>query len=677
MKLLHSIIAALAAFILMAPAAASQDIIPKPQKIEMGSGCFRVDSETKLYTNLKGSDRTLMESYIKSLPYDFEKGRAKDESNVIRLILGQLQGTQNYEAYTLEVTPDKIEIKSGSSAGLFNGMQTMLQLGGGSLEVPCAKVEDEPRFHYRGYLLDVSRHFFPKEFVMKMLDALAYYKINVFHFHLEDSGGWRVEIKKYPDLVRKTAYRPKSDLHEWWAYNHNGFCSKETPGAYGGYYTQDDIREIVAYAAARHIEVIPEIDMPGHSKVSVWAYPELACEGKDSTNTDVLCIGKEKTFEFCEDVLTEIMELFPSKYIHIGGDEAARDTWKDCELCQKRMKDEHIEDVAELQAYFTRRIQDFLTEHGKTAIGWDEIVDGETNSNTVVTSWRDNYSNGTQALQKGFRVIECPTSKCYLDYYQDSPFYEPNALSGYTPLKNTYNFDPAPEGIPNRSLVLGVQGNLWTEWIYTEEHAEYMTFPRMLAVAEDGWTANELKSYPDFKERVIKALAYLRDVRGIASFDITKEFGSRPEHLRPVINDAIGKGIYHGEEQSKEYPEARCLIDGKAGDWYSEDGHWLFMNNGMDVMVDMGEARTLKAVKACFMKMLNAGVYLPEDLEILISEDGRNFRSIYTRHYEQNYVDNYKLDYIGWTGLEKGRYVRFKANFPHWGFILCDELVIL
>lgn len=663
--------------------AKGQSIIPLPQSIEIGSGHFHLNAQTKLYTNLKGEEKDLLNRYLQTLPLQFSKGKSGEKSGIVRLIVGPLENTVNKEAYSLNVSPEMVEIKANSGAGLFYGLQTMFQLGGGitgdEMSVPSSKVFDEPRFVHRGFMFDVSRHFFPKEFILKVLDLLSYYKINVFHFHLVDADGWRIEIKKYPRLTETTAYRPFSDLGDWWGVK-KVFCTKETEGAYGGFYTQEDIKEIVAYAQARKIEIIPEIDMPGHSRSVLWAYPEYACTGRDASNSNELCIGNEKTFSFCEDILTEIMALFPSKYIHIGGDEANREIWHNCALCEKRMAEENISDVAQWQAYFTNRIEKFLLAHGKSIIGWDEILDGEISNSAVVMSWREESENGNDGLKKGFRVIQSPTSHCYLDYYQDCPYYEPKGILGYTPLNQTYSFEPAPEGEYDKSLVLGVQGNLWTEYIPTTEHAEYMMFPRVLAIAEVGWTKPELKSYPEFKERVLSALDYLKEYKDVHPFNLRSEVGPRKESLSPVTNLAKGKKVTYNSPYGTEFRGSGevTLTDGLLGNWNTNGDRWQGFGGNMDVIIDMEQLTDIHAVVGSFIFIPTAGQYLPDKVEVSVSDDGNNYRSIYTKdEIKSDYTILYDIYHFGWAGQEKARFIRFHATKPiSWGNILCDEIIV-
>ena len=493
-------------------------IIPAPQSMTQTAGLFSINEQTKLYTNLSGKEKKLMTEYLGTLPFKFVHGSASEKSNIVKLMISPLQ-SKNKEAYQLSVTPESVTIKANSGSGLCYGIQSLLQLSTSvnSLEVPCTEITDEPRFGHRGFMLDVSRHFFSKEFILKQLDMLAYYKINTFHFHLVDGGGWRIEIKKYPKLTQMTAYRPIVDWVKFWDEGRS-FCSKNDANAYGGFYTQQDIKDIVKYAEIRHITVIPEIDMPGHSNEVLLAYPELVCQDHDYKSSFELCIGKEETFKFCENVLKEIMDLFPSKYIHIGGDEANRDRWESCRNCQKRMKDEQIDNVAELQNYFTARIEKFVNAHGRKIIGWDEILDGHVSKSATIMSWRPWTGSAEKALENGHEVIMSPTENCYLDFYQAKASTQPRAIGGFLPLHKVYDFDPAPAGTKNAEKILGVQGNLWTEFIATEDYAEYMTYPREMAIAEVGWTMPEHKSFQDFYKRVVNVQKKMK-AKGYNSFD--------------------------------------------------------------------------------------------------------------------------------------------------------------
>lgn len=400
-------------------------------------------------------------------------------------------------------------------------------------------INDSPRFPYRGLHLDVSRHFFDKEFVKKQLNAMAYFKMNRLHWHLTDGAGWRIEIKKYPRLTSFAAWRPFDKLNDWWVEGRT-FCEQDDPRAVGGYYTQDDIREVVAYAAERHITIIPEIEMPGHSEEVLATYPELSCSGKPYVNAD-FCIGTEKTFEFLENVLFEVIDLFPSEYIHIGGDEASKSSWNTCPRCQKRMADEHLNSVEELQSYMIHRIEKFLNDHGRKIIGWDEIIEGGLSPTATVMSWRGE-EGGIKAVKAGNQAIMTPGKYCYLDAFQDAPNTQPVAIGGYLTLEKVYSFEPVPDSLSTKEakLILGVQGNVWTEHIPTPEHYEYMIYPRILALAEIGWSPSEVKKWDNFHTRALQAVNILRE-QGYNPFPLEKEIGDKPESYQKVNHLAIGK----------------------------------------------------------------------------------------------------------------------------------------
>lgn len=526
----------------------AQSVIPVPLKMEQGTGCFLLSENTKLYINLQGLEAQLLENCLQALPVHLKKGKKKDTQNILSLLITEKNHQlPSPESYTLSVTPQQILIRATSGAGLFYGVQTLLQLaqpsGAGSYSIASVEIEDTPRFAYRGLMLDVSRHFSTKEFIKKQIDALAYYKINRLHLHLTDAAGWRLEIKKYPLLTEFAAWRTDPTWKQWW----NGgrkYVRFDAPGAYGGYYTQDDIREILEYARQHYITVIPEIEMPSHSEEVLAAYPQLSCSGEPYKNSD-FCVGNEETFTFLENVLTEVMELFPSEYIHIGGDEAGKSAWKTCPKCQKRMKDEHLANVDELQSYLIHRIEKFLNNHGRHLLGWDEILQGGIAPNATVMSWRGE-EGGIAAVTSGHRAIMTPGAYCYLDSYQDAPYSQPEAIGGYLPLKKVYSYNPVPASLTaeQAKLVYGVQGNLWVEYIPTPEHVEYMIYPRILALAETAWSAPERKSWPDFHTRALSAVADLQ-AKGYHPFDLKKEIGSRPESLQPVSHLALGKKVIY------------------------------------------------------------------------------------------------------------------------------------
>lgn len=663
----------------------AQSVIPVPLKMEQGTGCFLLSENTKLYINLQGLEAQLLENCLQALPVHLKKGKKKDTQNILSLLITEKNHQlPSPESYTLSVTPQQILIRATSGAGLFYGVQTLLQLaqpsGAGSYSIASVEIEDTPRFAYRGLMLDVSRHFSTKEFIKKQIDALAYYKINRLHLHLTDAAGWRLEIKKYPLLTEFAAWRTDPTWKQWW----NGgrkYVRFDVPGAYGGYYTQDDIREILEYARQHYITVIPEIEMPSHSEEVLAAYPQLSCSGEPYKNSD-FCVGNEETFTFLENVLTEVMELFPSEYIHIGGDEAGKSAWKTCPKCQKRMKDEHLANVDELQSYLIHRIEKFLNNHGRHLLGWDEILQGGIAPNATVMSWRGE-EGGIAAVTSGHRAIMTPGAYCYLDSYQDAPYSQPEAIGGYLPLKKVYSYNPVPASLTaeQAKLVYGVQGNLWVEYIPTPEHVEYMIYPRILALAETAWSAPERKSWPDFHTRALSAVADLQ-AKGYHPFDLKKEIGSRPESLQPVSHLALGKKVIYNSPYSSHYPAQgnTALTDGIRGDWTYGDGSWqgFISDNRLDVTIDMEKETSIHSVTAAFMQVVGAEVFLPETVVISISDDGTHFTELRKQHFEVSKETPIRFTDISWQGEAKGRYVRYQAQAgsEFGGWIFTDEIIV-
>ena len=647
----------------------AQSFIPVPLKMEQGTGSFLLSEKTKLYTNLQGGEAELWENYLKALPVQLKEARMKDRKQMLFLLITpKTPQLPSPESYTLSVTSQRIEIRATSGAGLFYGMQTLLQLmqpaSTGSYSVPSVEIEDTPRFAYRGLMLDVSRHFSTKEFIKKQIDALAYYKINRLHLHLTDAAAWRTD----------------PTWKKWW----NGgrkYLRYDEPGASGGYYTQDDIREILEYARQHYITVIPEIEMPSHSEEVLAAYPQLSCSGEPYKNSD-FCVGNEETFTFLENVLTEVMELFPSEYIHVGGDEAGKSAWKTCPKCQKRMKDEHLANVDELQSYLIHRIEKFLNNHGRRLLGWDEILQGGIAPNATVMSWRGE-EGGIAAVTSGHHAIMTPGAYCYLDSYQDAPYSQPEAIGGYLPLKKVYAYDPVPASLTaeQAKLVYGVQGNLWVEYIPTPEHVEYMIYPRMLALAEVAWSAPERKSWPDFHTRALSAVADLQK-KGYHPFDLSKEIGSRPESLQPVSHLALGKKVTYNSSYSPHYPAQgnTALTDGIRGDWTYGDGSWqgFISDNRLDVTIDMEKETPIHSITAAFMQVVGAEVFLPETVVISISDDGINFTELQKQHFEVSKETPIRFTDISWQGEAKGRYVRYQAQAgsEFGGWIFTDEIIV-
>ncbi len=506
------------------PTSSEVNIIPRPNHFFMGDSHFKIKDDTKVVLQIEDAEiRKLGDFLAASLRKisGFEIPVVLyDEAREVNgdIILGLSRSHfKSEEAYQFEYRNTNYILQANGGRGLFYAVQSFLQLippetlmteNIGMFKIPGINLNDAPRFTYRGMMLDVSRHFFPKEFILEFIDLMATYKFNTFHWHLTDDNGWRLEIKKYPLLTEIAAWRVDREEFHWRERE------AQKPGeeaTYGGFYTQEDVKEIIKYAQDRYITIIPEIEMPGHVSEIFAAYPELSCSGKKVTVnpgaywpiTNIFCAGKEETFEFIENVLDEVIELFPSEYIHIGGDEATKTEWEKCPLCQDRMRKEGLKNEHELQSYFIKRVEKYVLSKGKKIIGWDEILEGGLAPEATVMSWRG-MKGGIEAAEQGHDVIMTPTSHCYFDYYQADRDFEPVAIGGFTTLKKVYSFEPIPAELSDDEAkhILGGQGNVWTEYIASPEHAEYMSIPRMLALSEVLWSSKNKRNYRHFNRRL-------------------------------------------------------------------------------------------------------------------------------------------------------------------------------
>ncbi len=497
-------------------------LIPWPVHLEPAAGSFQINEETVVA--LSAPDDTELSAIARywrdlvSVATGFTLAPSADTTNqnvVVFEVNPQLRMPS--EGYQLLVTPDQVTLTSPSYAGLFRGVQTLRQLMPAAVEragilptsnfawtIPSVSISDYPRFEYRGMHLDVARHFFSVSFIKRYLDFLAMYKMNRFHWHLTEDQGWRIEIKQYPKLTSIGGFRNETLIGHYRNQPH-----KFDGERYGGYYTQEEITEVVEYAAERYITVIPEIEMPGHSLAALSAYPELACtDGPFEPATlwgvfpDIYC-PSETTFEFLENVLSEVVDLFPGEYIHIGGDEAPKTRWEESELAQSVIARENLADEHELQSYFIRRIEKFLNSKGKRIIGWDEILEGGLAPDATVMSWRGEQG-GIEAAQQGHDVIMTPGHSLYFDHYQSDPINEPYAIGGLTTLRDVYDYDPVPAILTDEqaSHVLGAQANVWTEYMKTPQKVEYMVFPRMLALSEVTWSSKADRNWDSFSRRL-------------------------------------------------------------------------------------------------------------------------------------------------------------------------------
>jgi hexosaminidase len=682
-------------------------IIPKPMEMETQPGFFKIDGKTQIIRP-KHAESLAVAGFLKeileeSTGMEIPFGDFTAHENVIRFEYAAKEELEA-EGYELEVTTDQIIIRANEDAGLFYGVQTLLQLLPPDVygnpdqtidwKVPCCAITDKPRFSWRGMHLDVSRHFFTVEFVKKYIDLIAMHKMNVFHWHLTDDNGWRIEIKKYPKLTEVAAWRVDREDMPWRE------VSPPEPGekaTYGGFYTQDEIREVIAYAAERYVQVVPEIEMPGHTSEIFAAYPELSCRGEKLyvqpgsywPNIDIFCAGKEETFEFIENVLLEVMELFPSEYVHIGGDEADKTRWKECRLCQKRIKEKGLKDEHELQSWFVKRVEKFLNVHGKKLIGWDEILEGGLAPEATVMSWRG-FQGGIDAATLGHDVVMCPTSYCYFDYYQADPEFEPEAIGGLITLKKVYSFEPIPLELSAHQAkhILGAQGNVWTEYISTPQHAEYMAVPRMTALAEVVWSSKETRAWDDFLTRLQLQFERFDKMNvnyssGSWKVDIQPDWDGgiyqiklESERLNPEIHYTLdgseprpGKNIYSapiridssvvikaaifvdgelkekisrkeiiyhkcigGQGHLKVDPDrkyfangAASLTDGLKGSNNFRDGYWLgFQGEDMDFELELTQPVAINSISCSFYQQTSAWIFMPKQLIFEVLDDNGN-----------------------------------------------------
>ncbi|MGV3504538.1 MAG: beta-N-acetylhexosaminidase [Adhaeribacter sp.] len=532
-------------------------LIPQPQSLKPGSGSFAVTAKTRIYIDPNDEELRLLAGMLADqlkayttlqVPVVAKTGSASSK-NAIVLTKKPVPQAQGNEGYSLSVRPGNILVQAPQGSGLFYGLQTIYQLlppdpraVTGKVSIPALEVVDWPRFGWRGLMLDVGRYFYPVEFIKKYIDYLALHKLNVFHWHLTEDHGWRIEIKKYPKLTEIASKREGTQV---------GNKEQIDYRPHGGFYTQEQIKDVVAYAAQRYVTVVPEIEMPGHTVAVLVAYPELSCTGGPfkpllqwGIQPDIYCAGNEQTFTFLEGVLSEVAELFPSKFIHIGGDEAPKARWKACAKCQARIKSENLKDEHELQSYFIRRIENFLLTKNKKIIGWDEILEGGLAPNAAVMSWRG-IKGGIAAAKQHHEVVMTPTNFLYLDYYQGDRSLEPKAIGGMLPLEKVYSYEPVPAELTaeESKYIIGTQGNVWAEYIHSPEKVEYMAFPRGAALAEVAWTNKELKDWDSFKERM--ETQYKRyDALGInyskSAYNVLMEVKVNPENKEALVSLSTG-----------------------------------------------------------------------------------------------------------------------------------------
>lgn len=501
--------------------AANYDIVPRPVQLEKNAGYFSIDQSVRIHAPQHWRPTADLLSEHWYLPTgERAVANLSKQVNFVQVSDKVLSTTilksdhsidknelENHlaEAYLLKITPRAITITASGKAGSIHGLFTLLQLQQLQWDrqtLPALTIADYPRFAYRGLMLDVSRNFFPPSYIKKLLDVMALYKLNNFHWHLTDGAGWRLEIKKYPLLTSRAAFRPEGPQTQWSKAGRK-YAMEGAPGSYGGYYTQAEARDIVSYAAQRGINIIPEIEFPGHAEEVLHAYPFLSATGA-AEGVHELNVCSDSTYAFMENVLTEVMAIFPSRYIHIGGDEASKKSWKDCEACKVLINKKNISSLEGLQSYGINRLEKFLNAHHRQLLGWDEITQGGLAPGAAVMVWRNPHT-AIEVARQGHYAIMATSKYLYLDHYQSDPVTEPEAIGGYIPLSKVYQFDPSPKDSLNdkqSAYMLGVQANLFTEWVPTAAHADYMIFPRALALAEIGWTRRQKQDYTDFQRRL-------------------------------------------------------------------------------------------------------------------------------------------------------------------------------
>lgn len=694
------------------PEQADYRVVPLPQEITPGMGTpFVLDNQVKILypegnQQMQRNAEFLAEYVKKSTGKVLETQAGTEGNKAIVLKLGLT--SENPEAYQLTVTDQLVTIAAPTEAGVFRGIQTLRKslpvVQDAGVVLPPVAINDYPRFKYRAMMLDVSRHFFSLDSVKRYIDILALHNINNFHWHLSDDQGWRIEIKKFPKLTEIGSQRKETVI---------GRNSGKYDGIpYGGYFTQEEAKEVVAYAKERYINVIPEIDMPGHMLAALTAYPELGCTGGPyevwpmwGVADDVLCAGNDKTLEFIDGVLGELIEIFPSEYIHVGGDECPKVRWEKCPKCQARIKKLGLKpknghsSEERLQSFIISHAEKFLNQHGRRIIGWDEILEGGLAPNATVMSWRGT-EGGIEAARLGHDVIMVPTTYLYFDYYQTKDTKdEPLAIGGYVPIENVYHFEPVPSVLnaEQKKHIIGLQANLWVEYIPTFKHVEYMVLPRMAALCEVQWTMPEKKNYEDFLTRLPHLFAvYNLEGYNFAKhlYNITAEFtpneaegkldvalstidhadihytldGTEPTEaspkyngilkidgactlkavaIRPTgnskvlseqisFNKATLKPVTMNQLVNKQYEfkGAPTLVDGLKGGTNYKTGRWIaFYKNDMEAVIDLQKPVEISGIALSTCVEKGDWVFDTRGISVAVSEDGKDFKEVASENY--------------------------------------------
>ena len=695
---------------------ASYDIIPQPKEVTLDvNGAFTLSSKTIVYyeAGLQREAQFLSEyvNDIKGYALNMQEYQGQPDGIVLKLVPDDFD---HAEAYEINIAPKQVTIAGADTAGVFYGIQTLrksLPVSNSSTlnsklstdsklstlnsQLPCGTIRDYPNFPYRGMHLDPCRHFFPLDSVKVYIDMMALHNMNQFHFHLSEDQGWRVEIKKYPELTEIGAYRNGTVI------GHNGNLYDTT--RYGGFYTQDELHDLIQYAAERHINIIPEIDLPGHMQAALACYPQLGCTGgpyevwkRWGISDDVLCAGNEEAMQFVEDVLNEVMDVFPSPYIHIGGDECPKVRWEKCPKCQAKIKelgikaDDKFSAEDYLQSYVMNRMAKVVEARGRRVIGWDEILEGNVSETAIIMSWRGT-EGGIEAARKGHDVIMTPSSHLYFDYYQSEDIAsEPMCIGGYLPVERVYEFQPLPEELTpeQQKHIIGVQANIWTEYIAHFWHVQYMALPRMDALTELQWNNPQERDFETFVERCRK-MAQLYDLYHYTYADHIFNPQVWTDTVAP--NLATGKPITLREQPAEKYSYegAMLLNNGELGRGAYNSGRWLgFCGYPLDAVIDLGQAAEMKHVR--FHALVNKGawIYNPSLATVLVSDDGESFREVAQKEFPiSTWADNdgifsYELEFDPITArfvevVIKGNDLpEDHSGYGHPAWIFVDEIEV-
>ncbi len=720
------------------------NIVPQPALAEAGDGVFTLNADTRIYIPEGKTDWETAAQYFmiiahQSTGYQLVSQHLKKEMRDPRPNAIYFLPDQNIaspEGYKLEVTQNAIYIRAQTAAGAFYAVQTLRQIfppafnntartiAPAAWTATCCVVEDAPRFRYRGLHLDVGRHIFPVAFIKKYIDLLATHKLNTFHWHLTEDQGWRIEIKKYPKLQTVAACRNETLIGHY-SDQPQRFDGK----SYCGYYTQEEIKDVVAYASNRFVTIIPEIEMPGHALAALAAYPELGCTGGPySTETtwgvfdDVFCAGNEQTFDFIDNVLNEVVALFPGPYVHIGGDECPKTKWEACPKCRKRMKDEGLKDAHELQSYFIHRAEVMLARHGKKLIGWDEILEGGLAPNATVMSWRGT-EGGIAAAKAHHDVVMTPGSHVYFDYYQSDPATEPTAIGGYTTLEKVYGYEPVPDALTSDEAVfiLGAQANVWTEYMTTPDYVEYMAYPRVCALSEVLWTSKNKRNWPDFAQRLGVHFARL-DALGVnyakSYFDVLASFSNSKVSLSTVATDmeiryttdgkepthkskkydapfaiatstTVKAAVFEANQQQGKVKTVQYLVHKASGKPYTMPripdqytggeqfaltngvtgnaktwGSWVgLVNHDIDPVIDLGATTSISTVTTHFVNSKVSWIYPPKGVEVYGSDDGQQFKLLARQDIPAESMNGITVETVRLdTPGASARYLKFVAT---------------